>query len=411
MRRAEDYPRDVLAMLHLLARWGQSQGINGLRIEPGKRGSDVARIIRYVPAAAPIPAPPRPTKVKRPRRLILGIPEPVAAESVFVESLPLRHEGGTHGLTSIRLFKRCSRCKKDLFIEEFSRQPGQADGRGAYCKQCKLSRTRIDRDRRMHQVDPTIDRRLWSLVDKKAPGGCWLWQGGQQSTNYGYGYIQFRGSQRATHLVAWELLRGPRPKGRIAHHKCGDRRCVNPDHLIFVTRRELSLQWAKDNPFRQNALKARCHQGHEYTAANTHHFRIGTAVTRVCLTCLRARSPGTRKRANLPRDAMQPRQVRLIEKAAPYLKKLPAVVREDARGILYQWILEGQVNRDNLATFVKRSRRVAWRGMPDRWRTVSMDAPRGADGDATLQELTLGGRQVGLARRQAAHHGDRHLHK
>jgi hypothetical protein len=60
--------------------------------------------------------------------------------------------------------------------------------------------------------------------------GCWNWtRGGSQ----GYGYIS---SGVAAHRVAYENVHGPIPTGHIVHHTCGNRACVNPDHLVPLTR-------------------------------------------------------------------------------------------------------------------------------------------------------------------------------
>jgi hypothetical protein len=55
--------------------------------------------------------------------------------------------------------------------------------------------------------------------------GCWNWTGYVEAGGYGLA------SGRRAHRVAWERLVGPIPPGHDLHHKCGNRRCVNPEHL------------------------------------------------------------------------------------------------------------------------------------------------------------------------------------
>jgi hypothetical protein len=81
---------------------------------------------------------------------------------------------------------------------------------------------------------------FWSHVDKTDE--CWLWTASVFVAN---GYGQFKGgpSTRA-HRVAWELVKGPCPKPPLEpNHKCRVRRCVNPDHIEWVTHKE-NLEYA-----------------------------------------------------------------------------------------------------------------------------------------------------------------------
>lgn len=67
--------------------------------------------------------------------------------------------------------------------------------------------------------------------------GCWIWLGTRNRGGYGIAHKTGR-SNRLAHRVMYERLRGPIPKGLEAHHRCGVRPCVNPDHIEWLTPRE-----------------------------------------------------------------------------------------------------------------------------------------------------------------------------
>jgi hypothetical protein len=63
--------------------------------------------------------------------------------------------------------------------------------------------------------------------------GCWIWQ---RSTSFnGYGQLWHDGRVQRAHRVFYQLHVGPIPDGLQIDHTCGDRLCVNPNHLEAVT--------------------------------------------------------------------------------------------------------------------------------------------------------------------------------
>jgi hypothetical protein len=76
---------------------------------------------------------------------------------------------------------------------------------------------------------PVLDR-FFAMVEKTDT--CWNWTG---SLMNGYGSIAVNGRTRRAHRVAYELLVGPTDQTLVLHHKCGNRKCVNPDHLQEIT--------------------------------------------------------------------------------------------------------------------------------------------------------------------------------
>jgi len=67
----------------------------------------------------------------------------------------------------------------------------------------------------------------------EANSGCWLWTASIVTS--GYGAFNLCGRSRTAHKVAWELFRGPIPKGLQVLHHCDVPSCVNPAHLFLGT--------------------------------------------------------------------------------------------------------------------------------------------------------------------------------
>jgi hypothetical protein len=126
------------------------------------------------------------------------------------------------------------------------------------------------------------------------PNGCLEWIG--HTGRKGYGSIRANGKNVKTHRLAWELANGPIPDGLHVLHHCDNPPCCETDpseeypegHLFLGTNADNNADmmakgrfvsgWALINP---NAVKTHCPQGHEYTEANTYHYRNG----RYCRAC------------------------------------------------------------------------------------------------------------------------------
>lgn len=100
---------------------------------------------------------------------------------------------------------------------------------------------------------------FWTFVNKTDT--CWLWTG---PTSQGYGnFCQYSVSILA-HRYSFMCLGGVIPKGKILHHKCKNRLCVNPEHLEVTTRALHS-----DGAITMHRSITHCPRGHEYTIENT----------------------------------------------------------------------------------------------------------------------------------------------
>lgn len=73
--------------------------------------------------------------------------------------------------------------------------------------------------------------RFWAKVRKT--DSCWNWEG--HVSVHGYGKFWTDTQNQPAHRVAYKLVHGELSDDMPIHHKCRNRKCVNPDHLVEVT--------------------------------------------------------------------------------------------------------------------------------------------------------------------------------
>lgn len=89
------------------------------------------------------------------------------------------------------------------------------------------------------------------------------------------------------HRAAWFRKNGPIPDGMVIHHECGNRQCVNVDHLRCLTNLEHNrIHNNAESWYERQRSKTHCPQGHEYTPENTKVKR----GRRHCRECAREQS-------------------------------------------------------------------------------------------------------------------------
>ena len=87
-----------------------------------------------------------------------------------------------------------------------------------------------------------INENLPSYVNKRIAvdedTGCWNWIAMRSPS--GYGLCMYKKKKFRTHRLVYTLVIGKIPDGLDIHHKCENRLCCNPEHLLPLTRSENS---------------------------------------------------------------------------------------------------------------------------------------------------------------------------
>lgn len=126
-----------------------------------------------------------------------------------------------------------------------------------------------------------LGRLAWVEEDRGFTSPCWIWSRAIASS--GYGVIRYRGELRYLHRL---MFRGVIPDRHQVHHRCGQRACVNPDHLEALT--------AQAHADAHRDKRKMCKRGHEWTEANTYLRPDGTG-RRQCRACISMRTRGEHK--------------------------------------------------------------------------------------------------------------------
>lgn len=73
-------------------------------------------------------------------------------------------------------------------------------------------------------------KRFWSKVKRRGKDECWEWNAGLARD--GYGKFNLMHTTAPAHRVAWIIKNGPLDPSVYATHKCDNRKCCNPDHIV-----------------------------------------------------------------------------------------------------------------------------------------------------------------------------------
>jgi hypothetical protein len=135
----------------------------------------------------------------------------------------------------------------------------------------------------------TLRERFEAKVGPEIEGGCRLWMGAIH-TKSGYGGISSNGEGQYAHRVAWELARGPIPKGLCVLHRCDVPRCVAVAHLFLGSQAEnMRDKSAKGRHSNGREKRSHCPKGHPLSGENLLASKDGHRRCKACHRAVQAR--------------------------------------------------------------------------------------------------------------------------
>lgn len=116
-------------------------------------------------------------------------------------------------------------------------------GRDAVTKKRGLCSTHDEQARAELPLTPIREKRDSPITEewissflRDAQEGCREWS--RATTEHGYVVARENGSLIYLHRFVWESRNGPIPAGMVIDHMCGNRKCLNADHLNVVSGRQ-----------------------------------------------------------------------------------------------------------------------------------------------------------------------------
>jgi hypothetical protein len=89
----------------------------------------------------------------------------------------------------------------------------------------------------MKQEMTEKQKSLFEMARTLDDSGCWIWQG--QVSNSGYGRTMLRDTDNTVKMVSAQTLSYQQfiaeiPDGHLVKQSCGNRLCINPQHLELI---------------------------------------------------------------------------------------------------------------------------------------------------------------------------------
>src|SRR3954454_19829800 len=79
--------------------------------------------------------------------------------------------------------------------------------------------------------------------------GCWIFIGAQRRN--GSGVFKLRSRIVSPHRFVWEQLHKAQLGNKRLHHRCGNKSCLNPEHLYITEDEAAPVHRRKDHPRRK----------------------------------------------------------------------------------------------------------------------------------------------------------------
>lgn len=100
-----------------------------------------------------------------------------------------------------------------------------------------------------------IGERFWKYVKKLGPKDCWVWTGGRFKSGYGQFRASVYGQPAYAHRQSYEMHVDDLMPGDVVRHKCDNRPCVNPLHLLVGTHLDNHLDAVERGRFKPLARR------------------------------------------------------------------------------------------------------------------------------------------------------------
>ncbi len=87
----------------------------------------------------------------------------------------------------------------------------------------------------VEEGDWGVVQHLLEARASKADSGCWEWPG---RIKQGYGIVRIGDRDWFVHRLMSQAVHGASDSEPVVHHKCANRKCFNPEHIMPVTQRD-----------------------------------------------------------------------------------------------------------------------------------------------------------------------------
>lgn len=125
---------------------------------------------------------------------------------------------------------------------------------------------------------------------------CMEFDGARNTHGYGHQWWPPEKRTRGAHVNAWESANGPVPEGLELDHLCGNRACINVEHLEPVTHQENVRRAAAQGLVGTWDRGPTCKRGHDMTDPTNVYIQPGDGRGR-CRECKRIRGMEWRRKA------------------------------------------------------------------------------------------------------------------